>query len=105
MPQNEADMSAQHDHDHERREGVGSIQAPSPAKLDDVLYPPTPSPLTRKRPHRVRSNQPLVLATATDWSMTHSPILRYLLTHFVVSLLSPAILSVLKLGLAVPDRG
>ena len=37
--------------------------------------------------------------------MTHSPMLRYLLTHFVVSLLSPAILSVLKLGLAVPDRG
>jgi hypothetical protein len=34
---------------------------------------------------------------ATDWSMTHSPTPRYLSTHFVTSLFSPAILSVLKL--------
>ena len=36
---------------------------------------------------------------ATDWSITHSPTPRYLLTHFEISLLSPATLSVLKLGL------
>jgi hypothetical protein len=42
---------------------------------------------------------------ATDWSITHSPTLRYLLTHLATSLFSPDILSVLKLGLGHPESG
>ena len=58
------------------------------------------------RLYRVRSNQPLEPAMATDWSITHSPTPRYLSTHFVTSLLSPATFSVLKLGLdGSPDAG
>ena len=58
-----------------------------------------PSQLVRDRAYRVRSNHPLDPAMATDWSITHSPTPRYLSTHFDISLLSPATLSVLKLGL------
>ena len=42
---------------------------------------------------------------ATDWSMTHSPTLRYLVTHLVTSLSSLPTFSVLKLGLADPRLG
>lgn len=59
--------------------------------------------LPRGRPHpndriyRVRSKKLLEPAIATDWSMTHSPMPRYLLSHLLASLLSPATFSVLKL--------
>ena len=60
----------------------------------------------RFRFYRVRSNQPLEPAMATDWSITHSPTPRYLSTHFVISLLSPETFSVLKLGLdGSPEAG
>lgn len=49
--------------------------------------------------YRVRSKKLLEPAMATDWSITHSPTPRYLLIHFVISLFSPATLSVLKLSL------
>lgn len=51
--------------------------------------------------HRVRSNQLLEPASATDWSMTHSPTPRYLSIHLFMSLFSPEAFSVLKLGLAI----
>lgn len=64
------------------------------------------SVICRFRLYRVRSNQPLEPAIATDWSITHSPTPRYLSTHFVISLLSPETLSVLKLGLdESPEAG
>lgn len=42
---------------------------------------------------------------ATDWSITHSPMPRYLSTHLATSLFSPEIFSVLKLGLGGPAEG
>ena len=39
------------------------------------------------------------------WSITHSPTPRYLSIHLAISLFSPEALSVLKLGLGVPDGG
>jgi hypothetical protein len=42
---------------------------------------------------------------ATDWSITHSPTLRYLSTHLPTSLFSPEIFSDLKLGLGNPEVG
>lgn len=53
----------------------------------------------------LRSNQPLWPALTTAQSIAVSPTAKYRLTHFCVSVLSPAILSDLKLGLGIPITG
>lgn len=81
-----------------------SVTIRQPQSISTTSFRPADDAGGGENNHRVRSNQPLEPAMATDWSMTHSPTPRYLSIHTETSLLSPVACLVLRLGFACPQR-